>query len=510
MLIAADLKPIPQQQIVIGASGELEGYDVLSGRGLTRRKMALGLGAGLGAMVAAPAFGSVAIDVQVAAKARKLADRSRPLSVLLPEGSRANLGPVAAAFTAKTGVKVTLQEVHIDQINAELMLNSVLGEAKHDVALPATLGLADLVAAGAIHPLDDYAARYEPTGFRNAMPYQEGDRFDGQTYGFQTDGDAYVMFYHREMLHDPDMRARYADRFGYSLTTPNTWEELDRQIRFFHAPAAGRYGGLLFRTPGYLAWEWWVRFHAKGYWPFSPDMTPQISEEAGITALEELIAITDCLVPESSSLGLFENWSRYAKGDVYCNIGWGGTQKYLNSPQSPMRGRMVHGPTPGGKVGNELLPTPYFNWGWSFVVSTASTQKELGYLFSLFAVTPAMSTLAVRQADGFFDPYREEHYSDPGVQDAYSEPFLKVQRATLEGAIPDLYLKGQSEYFQTLGRGLDRALHGDVTPQVALTRVAQQWEVITSRAGRESQVKRWSQLRGRYPPEARRLLRDIA
>ncbi|HBB85311.1 MAG TPA: hypothetical protein DC031_19085, partial [Sulfitobacter sp.] len=145
MLIAADLKPIPQQQIVIGASGELEGYDVLSGRGLTRRKMALGLGAGLGAMVAAPAFGSVAIDVQVAAKARKLADRSRPLSVLLPEGSRANLGPVAAAFTAKTGVKVTLQEVHIDQINAELMLNSVLGEAKHDVALPATLGLADLV-----------------------------------------------------------------------------------------------------------------------------------------------------------------------------------------------------------------------------------------------------------------------------------------------------------------------------------------------------------------------------
>ncbi|SFG64856.1 extracellular solute-binding protein [Sulfitobacter dubius] len=153
--------------------------------------MALGLGAGLGAMVAAPAFGSVAIDVQVAAKARKLADRSRPLSVLLPEGSRANLGPVAAAFTAKTGVKVTLQELHIDQINAELMLNSVLGEAKYDVALPATFGLADLVAAGAIHPLDDYAARYEPTGFRNAMLYEEGDRFDGQTYGFQTDGDAY-------------------------------------------------------------------------------------------------------------------------------------------------------------------------------------------------------------------------------------------------------------------------------------------------------------------------------
>ncbi|MFC6642140.1 ABC transporter substrate-binding protein [Sulfitobacter profundi] len=304
----------------------------------------------------------------MAARARGLVGDARTLSVLLPEGSRANLEPVAAVFTERTGVKVDLQEVHVDQINAELMLNSVLGEAKYDVALPATFGVADLVAAGAIHALDDYAARYEPTGFRDPMLYQEGDRFDGQNYGFQTDGDAYVMFYHREMLHDPDEQARYADRFGYSLAMPETWVELDRQIRFFHAPEAGRYGGLLFRTPGYLAWEWWIRFHAKGYWPLSPDMTPQIAEDPGVAALEELIAISDSLVPDSSNLGLFENWARYAKGDVYCNIGWGGTQKYLNSPRSLMRGRMIYGPTPGGKVGGNSLQHPISTGGgalWS-------------------------------------------------------------------------------------------------------------------------------------------------
>lgn len=483
---------------------------MLRGKKLTRRRLSLGLGASLTALAAGPVFGSESIDIVVADDARKLGDNGRPLSVLLPEGSRANLDPVAAAFTKKTGIQINLEEVHVDQINAELMLNSVLGQAKYDIALPATFGVADLVAAGAIHALDDYIGRYEPKGFRNAMLYQEGDKFDGQTYGFQTDGDAYLMFYHREMLNDLDSQKRYADRFGYILSTPKTWEELDRQIRFFHSPAEGRYGGLLFRTPGYLAWEWWVRFHAKGYWPLASDMTPQIAGEAGIAALEELIATTDCLVPETSSLGLFGNWARYAKGDVYCNIGWGGTQKYLNSLQSPMRGRMVHGPTPGGKVGHELLSAPYFNWGWSFVISTASTQKELGYLFALFAATPAMSTLAVRQPGGFFDPYRDEHYSDPGVQKAYSEPFLKVQRDALEGAIPDLYLKGQSEYFQTLGRGLDRALQGDVTPKVALTRVAQKWQLITSRAGRAEQIQRWAQLRVKYPPEARRLLRDIA
>jgi len=121
-----------------------------------------------------------------------------------------------------------------------------------------------------------------------------------------------------------------------------------------------------------------------------------------------------------------------------------------------------------------------------------------------------MSTLAVRQADGFFDPYRKEHYSDPGVEDAYSKSFLKVHRASLDGAIPDFYLKGQSEYFQALGRGLDRALQGEVAPKIALSRVAQQWQLITSRAGREKQIQRWARLRQKYPPNARRLLRDIA
>ena len=131
---------------------------MFGGRRLTRRRFSIGLGAGLSTLIAGPVFGET-IDIKVAAQARGLVEDARTLSVLLPEGSRANLEPVAAVFTERTGVKVELQEVHVDQINAELMLNSVLGEAKYDVALPATFGVADLVAAGAIHALDDYAAR---------------------------------------------------------------------------------------------------------------------------------------------------------------------------------------------------------------------------------------------------------------------------------------------------------------------------------------------------------------
>ncbi|MFT6675404.1 MAG: multiple sugar transport system substrate-binding protein [Sulfitobacter sp.] len=435
---------------------------------------------------------------------------SGPLSLLLPHGSGANLSPVVTAFSQRTGIELRLVEVSVDEVVSEMILDNVLGRKIFDVALPATFALPDLAAAGMLLSLDRYNAHHEPPGFRDGNLYHVGDTFDGTAYGFQTDGDAYMMFYHRDMLLEGDTQSRYADRYGKPLQIPDTWEELDRQMAFFHAPDDGVFGGLLFRVPQYLAWEWWVRLHAKGVWPLSPDLTPQIDGEAGVRALEEMIRATEHLVPAVDTLGLFQNWARYEKGDVFANIGWGGTQKYLNRPKSNMRGRMLFAPTPGGAATDGLQATPYFNWGWSYVVSATSQMPELAYLFSLFASSPRMSTLAVRQPDGFFDPYRVEHYQDTGVVDAYSEPFLKVHKQVMSAAIPDFYLKGQSEYFSTLASGLDDALHGGVDPEKALRRVAQSWDLITSRAGRHQQIERWARLRGKYPSHIRAGLRDLA
>lgn len=317
------------------------------------------------------------------------------------------------------------------------------------------------------------------------------------------------MFYNKDMLEDPAEQARYEDKYATPLSKPETWDELDRQMAYFNRPEAGKWGGLLFRTPGYVAWEWWVRFHAKGVWPFSAEMEPQIASEAGIAALQEMMQATKHMSPEVSSLGLFQNWERYGRGDVYCNIGWGGTQKYLNRVGSRMRGRMVYGTTPGGFVNGAVFVTPYFNWGWNYVVSRNANFAEIAYLFALFASTPAMSTLAVRQIDGFFDPFRPEHYEDEGIRDAYTPEFLEVHRASLEGAIPDLYLERQAEYFRVLNDGLLRALQGELEPQQSLERIAQKWRLITNATGRNVQKQRWISLRAKYPAQIRHVLKDI-
>ena len=450
------------------------------------------------------------MHLQVADRAKSMAGHQKVmLRLLLPHGSSENVTPVINAFERLTGIEIHVQETPVDEINTELTLDALSKSQQFDIALPATFGIPDLVASKAILPLTQFAQRYEPEGFREGNLYSIGDSFDGEVYGFQTDGDAYLTFYNKAMMQDPAARDRYSERFGYPLGVPETWAELDQQMAFFHAPDQGRWGGLLFRTPGYLAWEWWVRFHGKGIWPFSPLMEPQIASEAGLAALEEMIAASQYLAPESTQLGLFENWERFSRGDIYCNIGWGGTQKYLNRPTSPMRGNLVFGPTPGGDFDGEKVTMPYFNWGWNYVVTTNAKHPEIAYLFALFASTPFMSTQAVRQPGGFFDPYREEHYSDPGIQETYSPEFLDVHRTSMQTAIPDLYLKGQGEYFRILGEWLARAIDGEVAPLTALQRAAQRWQLVTNSSGLQDQQQRWADLRAKYPACAREVLRDI-
>ncbi len=484
------------------------------GAGMSRRAVMLGLSAAASTYTV-PSFaatgGTSALHEIVAEKVRKLAGgQDIVLRLLLPNGSRGNVDPVIAEFQSRTGVDVKTIETPVDEINTELSLDAMSKSQKYDVALPATFGLPDLVAAKALFPITDFATAHEPAGFRDDILFGVGDRFDDELYGFQTDGDAYTMFYNKGMIEDPSEKARFADTYGYALEIPKTWQQLDQHLAFFNRPDDGQWGGLLFRTPGYIGWEWWSRFHAKGYWPFSPEMEPQIASDAGVEALEELISATQNLLPEASYLGLFDNWERYSRGDIYCNIGWGGTQKFLNSKSSAMRGNMVYGPTPGGMIDDTLLVTPYFNWGWNYVVTSNSAHPEIGYLFALFASSPDMSTIAVRQTDGFFDPFRPEHYEDKGIKAAYTPEFLAVHRTSLENAIPDLYLETQGEYFRMLNESLTRSLNGEIEPRKALERVARRWRLITKSAGLDVQQKRWMQLRAKYPEHIRQRLRDIS
>lgn len=446
--------------------------------------------------------------VMAANHAKQLAaGRNISLTILLPIGSSANVKPVADAFTSSTGVRLKFLETPLDEINSEMIIDTVSGGGSFDLALPATFGLPDLVTAGALANLDRFAKKYEPSGFQDDALFSLGDYYKGSLYGYQTDGDTYLMFYKKDCLERPDEQKRFADKYGYPLAVPRTWQELDAQMAFFHRPDENLFGGALFRTTNYIAWEFWVRFHAKGYWPFDENLKPQINNPAGVEALQELVAASRSLYAKARTNRLFDNWKAFAEGNIYCNIGWGGTQKYLNGDKSKVKGNLLFGPTPGGKIDGKLINVPYFNWGWNYTVSSGSKEQELAYLFALFACSPEMSTRAIRESSGFFDPFRSAHYSDPEIQKTYTPEFLDAHRQSMAQSIPDLYLPGQGEYFDALRQNLIRADAGKLDAARALDLTAQQWEQTTRRLGRRAQTEQWAYLRRSYPDSIRAVLR---
>ena len=299
---------------------------------------------------------------------------------------------------------------------------------------------------------------------------------------------------------------KFSDKNGYALKVPETWEQLDAMMAHFHRPDKGMYGGALFRTQYFIAWEWWVRFHAKGFFPFDDNMKPQINNDGGVKALEELVAASKFLYPGATSNGLFENFEAYGQGDKFTNIGWGGTQKFLNSDKSKVKGKLAFGSTPGGMVNGKMVKTPYFNWGWNYIVSSASKEQEIAYLYTLYACGPEMSTIAVRDPGGYFDPIRGAQYKDADVIKAYSAEFLVAHEASMRGSIPDLYLKGQGEYFDALRVNIQAADVGKMKPKEALDETARTWERITRRMNARSQKVQWTFLKTLYPADVRSAL----
>ena len=431
---------------------------------------------------------------------------SSPLKLLYPKGSYANLEPIIDKFTRDTGIHIETKQTDVDTINSRILISNIGGKYQFDVAIPASFGIPDLVEAGAIADLSSYAQKHEPKDFQGSSLFTTGDFYKAKFYGYQADGDTYVMFYNRAWLEDPEESKQFEDKNGYPLKIPETWVELDAMMAHFHRPDRGKYGGCLFRAPDYTVWEWWVRFHSYGSYPLSDSMEPKINSISGVKALEAIIRSTDSQHPSARTNGLFENWQVYAKGNCFANIGWGGTQKFLRSSQSQIRDKLAFGEIPGGSIDGKSFTAPYFNWGWNYVVSENSENKELAYLFTLYASTPEMSTCAIERNEGYFDPFRQEHYEEPSISKSYGEPFLKVHKSSMRKCIPDFYMYGYRDYFSSLKENINLALQGSLSPKLALDSAAKDWGNITKRIGRDEQAKQWQFLKSLYPEHLKAIL----
>ncbi len=312
-----------------------------------------------------------------AQKAKEFAiGRNVALKILCPTGSEKSIEAVGKAFQQLSGINVEYIAVTLDEIVTEVKMTSLAGESYFDIGVPSTYGIPDLAEAKAIINLDGFKKIYEPEGFEADYLQPIGNYYKNSLYGYQTDGDSYLFIFNGKLLNDPSEKKAHREKFGKELKIPGTWEELDRMIEFFYRPDQNIYGGLLFRIHDYIHWEFLMRFHAKGCFPLADDMTPQINNEAGVKALEELIAVSRFLDPGASRYNYAESCNYFARGRNLCAVGWGGTYKVVAGEASRIREDTITAVPPGGIINGKLVRIPIYNWGFNYVVSSFSKRSR--------------------------------------------------------------------------------------------------------------------------------------
>ena len=109
-----------------------------------------------------------------------------------------------------TGVKVNVVELPNEEIYPKTILEHQAGTGAYDAVLMSPAWLADLVANGAIVPLDPYIEKYGvKSEFDDINPaFKDWMSYEGKIYGLVVDGDVLVTYYRTDLFADPENQSR--------------------------------------------------------------------------------------------------------------------------------------------------------------------------------------------------------------------------------------------------------------------------------------------------------------
>ncbi|WP_286240082.1 ABC transporter substrate-binding protein [Neptuniibacter halophilus] len=372
-----------------------------------------------------------------------------------------------------------------------------------DLTISRNREYADLYHQGLIIDLEPYRQRFGFAGQeadQDLILAEQQTRFAGHRVAIAADGDMALLYLRKDLLEDAANRKRYAEQFGQALAVPQTWQEYERQVAFFHDPDNGFFGAVEQRDEA-SGWMFWMPRYASRSEPvqmlFDEQMKPLINSPAGIAATESYLATVKYSPP-----GILNQSSNYTftlpiflNGNGYSTISTLAAAKILSLPHSKVQERFIAVPMPGVELSHGLNHRSTLIYGNNLVIPATAENKALAYLFAKWITDPDISVRSLAEQGGFADPYRYSHFRSQALAATYGTQVLETAVSELPYIVPaGTGLPGDQEYIAALNRQLYRAASGEVTAAEAMRATAHAWEQITERYGREQQISYWQQV----------------
>lgn len=151
------------------------------------------------------------------------------LTVLCEAGGQAELAPVAKAFTAETGTKVTFVALPYDGLYNRFNTELTAGTPSFDVAAMDAIWLPTF--AGKLTPLDDmFTAPVKADLFPSLL---KESQINGKYVGMPVWANAEILFYRKDLFGDAKEKAGFKAKYGYELAAPTTWQQFNDTAEFF-------------------------------------------------------------------------------------------------------------------------------------------------------------------------------------------------------------------------------------------------------------------------------------
>lgn len=345
----------------------------------------------------------------------------------------------------------------------------------------------------------------QPNADEDFFLFAAQTRFADQTLAIPADGDLLLLYLRKDLLNDPEEQQAFQSRYGYPLAAPETWQEYQDQLAFFHRPEEELYGTVELRDPG-IAWMHWLPRYASQAYPnqplFDDQLKPQINSPEGIAATQSYLATLDFSPEDIAQPGSGYDFALpyFARGQAYSMMITVAGAKLFNRPGQAITDQYSVHPLPGKQHPQGLVRRTSLAFGNNLVIPASSEQPELALLYALWVTSAEISPAAVSLASSFVDPFRYSHFQHPDIQAVYGDQALEALKSSLALALPaGTGLPGDDDYLASLNQALGQATRGELTAEEAMQQVEKEWEKITRQKGRASQRIYWQQHFSLYP-----------
>jgi ABC-type glycerol-3-phosphate transport system substrate-binding protein len=274
------------------------------------------------------------------------------LRVLVEAGGRAELQPVAAAFTEETGIEVTFVELPYDGLYDRLSTELASGAVSFDVAALDAIWLVGF--ADGVEPLDHLFTEDVVDDLFPALV--EEAQVDGTFVGMPVWTNAEVLYYRKDLFEDAANRAEFAATYGYDLAAPTTWEEFTDAAEFFTGD--GMYGT---DVKGAVETEYLATLMQAGArdMVLSADGRPFLDTPEALRALDFYTGLLDAAPPGAAQVDWAAAQNLYNQGTTAMFRFW--AHAYSHIPDdSVAKGNTGVAVLPAGPAGSAAVPGAWY------------------------------------------------------------------------------------------------------------------------------------------------------